>query len=128
MVIRLLFPLHSWHCCVQTESNTARWQLCGRGIGGKRLFEGNDRDTKKYPLNCVGFRQGIERGYRSENCLSVRMYVYWLRCKDSTTTDRIIHYANMYIPCLEMTCLSCKLTGNFNTVTVINTHGPTILS
>jgi hypothetical protein len=24
MVIRLLFPLHSWHCYVQTESNTAR--------------------------------------------------------------------------------------------------------
>jgi hypothetical protein len=24
MVLRLLFPLHSWHCYVQTESNTAR--------------------------------------------------------------------------------------------------------
>jgi hypothetical protein len=31
-----------------------------RGIGGKRLFEGNSRYTKKYPLNCVGFRQGNE--------------------------------------------------------------------
>jgi hypothetical protein len=31
---------------VQTESNTARWQLCARGIGGKRLFEGNGRDTR----------------------------------------------------------------------------------
>jgi hypothetical protein len=37
-----LFPLHSWHCYVQTESNT----LCARGIGGKRLFEGNGRDTR----------------------------------------------------------------------------------
>jgi hypothetical protein len=27
-----------------------------------------------YPLNCVRFRQGIERGYRSENGLSVRMH------------------------------------------------------
>jgi hypothetical protein len=36
MVLHLLFPLHSWHCYVQTESNT----LCARGIGGKRLFEG----------------------------------------------------------------------------------------
>jgi hypothetical protein len=42
MVLRLLFPLHSWHCYVQTESNT----LCARGIGGKRLFEGNGRDTR----------------------------------------------------------------------------------
>jgi hypothetical protein len=40
MVLRLLFPLHSWHCYVQTESNT----LCAREIGGKRLFEGNGRD------------------------------------------------------------------------------------
>jgi hypothetical protein len=46
MVLRLLFPLHSWHCYVQTESNTARWQLCARGIGGKRLFELNGRDTR----------------------------------------------------------------------------------
>jgi hypothetical protein len=43
MVLRLLFPLHSWHCYVQTESNTARWQLCARGIGAKRLIEGNGR-------------------------------------------------------------------------------------
>jgi hypothetical protein len=31
------------------------------------------RERPRYPLNCVGFRQGIERGYRSENGLSVRM-------------------------------------------------------
>jgi hypothetical protein len=31
------------------------------------------RERPGYPLNCVGFRQGIERGYRSENGLSVRM-------------------------------------------------------
>jgi hypothetical protein len=42
MVLRLLFPLHSWHCCVQTESNT----MCVRGIDGKRYFEGNGRDTR----------------------------------------------------------------------------------
>jgi hypothetical protein len=24
MVLHLLFPLHSWHCYIQTESNTAR--------------------------------------------------------------------------------------------------------
>jgi hypothetical protein len=46
IALRLLFPLHSWHCYVETESNTARWQLCARGIGGKRLFEGNGRDTR----------------------------------------------------------------------------------
>jgi hypothetical protein len=46
MVLCLLFQLHSWHCYVQTESNTARWQLCVRGIGGKRLFEGDGRDTR----------------------------------------------------------------------------------
>jgi hypothetical protein len=38
MVLHLLFPLHSWHCYVQTESITARWQLCARGISGKRLL------------------------------------------------------------------------------------------
>jgi hypothetical protein len=42
MVLRLLLPLHSWHCYVQTESNT----LYARGIGGKRIFEGNGRDTR----------------------------------------------------------------------------------
>jgi hypothetical protein len=41
-----LFPLHSWHCYVQIESNTARWQLCARGIGGKQLIEGNGQDTR----------------------------------------------------------------------------------
>jgi hypothetical protein len=46
MALRLLLPLHSWHCYIQTESNTARWQLCARGISGKRLFEGNGRDTR----------------------------------------------------------------------------------
>jgi hypothetical protein len=39
MVLSLLFPLHSWYCYVQTESNTLRAQ----GIGGKRLYEGNGR-------------------------------------------------------------------------------------
>jgi hypothetical protein len=39
---------------------TARWQLCARGI---RSFKGK-------PRNCTRFRQGIERGYRSENGLS----------------------------------------------------------
>jgi hypothetical protein len=33
-------------CYIQTESNTARWQVRARGIGGKRLFEGNGRDTR----------------------------------------------------------------------------------
>jgi hypothetical protein len=46
MALRLLFPLHSWHCYVQTESNTAWWQLFPRGIGGMRLFERNGRDTR----------------------------------------------------------------------------------
>jgi hypothetical protein len=36
MVLHLLFPLHSWHCYVHTESNT----LCARGIGWKRLLKG----------------------------------------------------------------------------------------
>jgi hypothetical protein len=39
MALRLLFPLHSWHCYVETESTLG-------GIGGKRLFEGNGRDTR----------------------------------------------------------------------------------
>jgi hypothetical protein len=40
-----------------------RWnRKYARGIGGNRLFEGNGRDTKKYPLNCVGFRQSNEWG------------------------------------------------------------------
>jgi hypothetical protein len=51
--------------------------LRARGIGGKRLFEGNGPG---YPLNCVRFRQGIERGYRSENGLSVKNGTRsWLR-------------------------------------------------
>jgi hypothetical protein len=33
------------------------------------------RERPWYPLNCVQFRQGIERGYRSENGLSV-----WMQC------------------------------------------------
>jgi hypothetical protein len=70
MDLRLLFPLHSWHCYVQTESNTTRWQLCARG---NRREAGLWRERPGYPLNCVRFRQGIARGYRSENGLSVRM-------------------------------------------------------
>jgi NADH:ubiquinone oxidoreductase subunit 4 (subunit M) len=27
MVLRLLFPLHSWHCYVQTESNTVNREI-----------------------------------------------------------------------------------------------------
>jgi hypothetical protein len=69
MVLRLLFPLHSWHCYVQTEINT----LCARGIGGKRLFEGNGWDTHGIVSDFVMHCQGIERAYRSENGLSVGM-------------------------------------------------------
>jgi hypothetical protein len=39
MVLRL-FPLH---CYVQTQSNTARWQLCDWVIRGRRLIEGKAR-------------------------------------------------------------------------------------
>jgi hypothetical protein len=69
MVLRL-FPLH---CYIQTESNTARLQLCARGIRGKRLIEGKAGHCSDYLRNCVRFRQGIERGYRSENGVSVGM-------------------------------------------------------
>jgi hypothetical protein len=57
---------------VQTENNTARWQLCARGIRGKQLIEGKAGHCSGYPQNCARFRQGIERGYRSEKCHTTR--------------------------------------------------------
>jgi hypothetical protein len=118
MVLRLLFPLHySWHCYVQTESNTAQWQLCARGIGGKRLFEGNGRDT----CGIVRFRQGIERGYRSENGLSVRMFwpdktsqhllnsspLWTTRTKSMCLFHGLFAFVHLYSHCLNHSLPSC---------------------
>jgi hypothetical protein len=70
---------------VQTESNTARC-TCAWGIGGKRLIEGKAGQPAEFTgvslkcyvlgrlwLNCARIRQGIERGYQSENGLRVWM-------------------------------------------------------
>jgi hypothetical protein len=43
MVLRLLFPLHSWHCYVQTESNTARRHSNLLGGNRREAAEGNNR-------------------------------------------------------------------------------------
>jgi hypothetical protein len=47
------------------------WEYAGSGS-----IEGKAGHYSEYPRNCARFRQGIERGYRSENGLCVGMYFH----------------------------------------------------
>jgi hypothetical protein len=80
MVLRLLFPLHLWHCYVQTESNT----LCAWGIGGKRLFEGNGRDTRWIVSD---FFRALNEATEVSGCW---MGDWRMQCTGSTTVGHII--------------------------------------
>jgi hypothetical protein len=65
------FSVYCFHCNHGIATFKLKEIRCVLGgIGGKWLFEGNGQDTHWIVSR---FRQGIERGYRSENGLSVRM-------------------------------------------------------
>jgi hypothetical protein len=69
-------PPDPWTTATLYKNMVLRLLFCS----GNRREAAHWRERPEYPRLCVRFRQGIERGYRRENGLSVRMRVLGRTC------------------------------------------------